>query len=353
MLGEQQNFTPGDYDIFAGLDVDKTSIVVTFTDHQKILRSIRIPYKAEHLLNYVRKKFANQKVAFAYEAGPTGFGLYDQITAQGHPCLVACPAMVPRASGQRVKTNRLDSRKISESLRGGQLKGIHVPSLGYRHLRHLTQLRDTFVKQVRATQCRIKALLLMEGIPYPEAPSGAQGSRAVVAQLGKLACSEAVRFKLDQLLSTLEFSRRQVLESTREIRRFCRQDPELKQCMGYLTSIPGIGWIVASHLLGRIGDWRQMGNVRQLGGFIGLVPAEHSTGETTQRGSITRSGDRRLRSKLIQSAWSAIRQDGELREFYRSICRRHPRDRASRKAIVAVARKLTTRIYAVLQEQRP
>jgi hypothetical protein len=66
-----------------------------------------------------------------------------------------------------------------------------------------------------------------------------------------------------------------------------------------------------------------------------------------------RTGDGRLRSKLIQAAWSAIRHDPELREFYRSVSQRHPRDRAARKAIVAVARKLTTRIYAVLKQKRP
>ena len=70
------------------------------------------------------------------------------------------------------------------------------------------------------------------------------------------------------------------------------------------------------------------------------------------RGQITRIGDKRLRSKLIQCAWTAIRKDPELRAFYRRIYERHPKKVAARKAIVAVARKLTTRIYAVLKEQR-
>jgi transposase len=123
--------------------------------------------------------------------------------------------------------------------------------------------------------------------------------------------------------------------------------------MKYLMTIPGIGWIVASQLLARIGDWRELQNIRELAGFLGLVPTENSTGERIDRGSITHSGDPRLRSKLIQGAWSAIRQDAELREFYRSVCRRHPRNVAARVAIVAVARKLTVRIAVVLMKQRP
>jgi transposase len=349
-----QSFVPQDYDLFGGLDVDKRSISVTFTNHQGFLRSLHMPYSAEYLLNHVRKHFPSQKVVFAYEAGPTGYGLYDGIVSQGYRCLVVSPSMVPRAPGQKVKTNRLDSRGLSENLRGGQLKSIHVPTEIYRELRHLTQLRDTFVSEMVASKQRIKSLLLFEGISFPPAPAGrGQWSLAVRAKLRKLQCSRSVRFKLDQLLENVEFSEKQALKTTREIRRFCREDPELSQCIEYLMSIPGIGWIVASQLLARIGNWRELKNIRQLAGFLGLAPTENSTGERTERGSITHSGDGRLRSKLVQASWSAIRQDAELREFFRSVCRTHPRNIAPRVAIVAVARKLSVRISVVLMQQRP
>jgi transposase len=348
-----KTFIPQDYDVFAGLDVDKRSISVTFTNHQGLIRSLRMPYNVEHLLKHVRKHFGDQKVAFAYEAGPTGYGLYDGLVAQAYPCLIAAPSMIPKAPGQRVKTNRLDSVSLSENLRGGQLKSIHVPSEIYRELRHLTQLRDTFVSEMVGMKLRIKSLLLFEGIAFPPAPPGSQWSFMVKAKLRKLPCSGTVRFKLDQLLDSLEFSEKQVFKATKEIRRFCQTDPELSQCIQYMMTVCGIGWIVASQLLARIGDWRELKNVRQLAGFLGLVPTEHSTGERTDRGSITHTGDGRLRSKLIQASWSAIRKDGELREFFRSVARTHPRNVASRVAIVAVARKLSVRISVVLMQQRP
>jgi transposase len=348
------NFVPQDYDVFGGLDVDKRSISVTFTNHQGFLRSLRMPYNAEYLVNHVRKHYPNQKIAFAYEAGPTGYGLYDGIVSRGYRCLIVSPSMIPRAPGQRVKTNRLDSRGLSENLRGGQLKSIHVPTEVYRELRHLTQLRDTLVSEMVGMKQRIKSLLLFEGISFPPAPAGrGQWSLAVRAKLRELQCSRSVRFKLDQLLENMEFSEKQALKTTREIRRLCREDPELSQCMKYLMSIPGIGWIVASQLLARIGNWRDLKNIRQLAGFLGLVPTEDSTGERSERGSITHSGDGRLRSKLVQASWSAIRQEAELREFFRSVCRTHPRNVAPRVAIVAVARKLSVRISVVLMQQRP
>jgi transposase len=348
-----QTFIPRDYDVFAGLDVDKRSISVTFTDHQGLRKSLRMPYSAEHLVNHVRKHFPDQKVIFAYEAGPTGYGLYDGLVAQDFRCLIASPSMIPKAPGQRVKTNRLDSVGLSENLRGGQLKGIHVPSPLYRELRHLTQLRDTFVSEMVGMKQRIKSLLLMEGIEFPPAPAGSQWSFMVKNKLRKLPCSWTVRFKLDQWLDSLEFNEKQVLKTTREVRRFCQNDPELSQCIKYMMSVSGIGWIVASQLLARIGDWRELKNVRQLAGFLGLVPTEHSTGERTDRGSITRTGDERLRSKMVQASWSAIRKDAELRDFFRSVCHRHPRREGPRVAIVAVARKLSVRISVVLMQQRP
>ncbi len=336
---------PRDYDIFGGLDVDKKSMAVTFRDHGTMRKSLKLPYSASQLLNYTRKHFPGQRVAFVYEAGPTGFGLHDELTAASHPCLVVSPAKVPTAPGQRVKTNRLDSNKLSEGLRGGQLRSIHVPTQSYRELRHLVQLRDTQVAQLTATKCRIKSLLLYEGIPFPAA-NGRWSGQA-------LPCSAAVRFKLDRLIDALQFHFQSAAVVQKEIRRFCQNDPELKQCLSFLTSLPGIGSITATHALARLGDWRQIENVRSIAGFLGLVSSEHSTGDQENRGSITRSGDSRLRNKLIQCAWVAINKDPELRAFYRRVYERHPRKVAARKAIVAVARKMTTRMYAVLKEQRP
>ena len=147
-------FIPGDYDVFAGLDVDKRSMSVVFADHDGSQRALRMAHQAGPLLNYVRKHYPGQRVAFAYEAGPTGFGLHDELVRQAYTCVVAAPSKVPRAPSERVKTNRLDSRKLAESLRGGQLQGIHVPPVIYRDLHHLVQLRDTHVRQLLVVLAR-------------------------------------------------------------------------------------------------------------------------------------------------------------------------------------------------------
>ena len=344
-------FNPRLYDVFAGLDVDKRSIVVTFTDWRQSVKSIRMPYSSQHLIGYVRKHFPKKRIAFVYEAGPTGFGLFDQLTAKGHPCLVVAPSMVPRAPGQRVKTNRLDSENLSRKLRGGDLQSIHVPSPTYRELRHLVQLRDTHVSQVAATKCRIKSLLTYEGIEFPA--ENETWSAEAVRKLQELNCSGAVRFKLDNLIRTLQFHFQSAAATHKELRRYCHNNPELQKTIALLTSIPGIGLTVATHLAARLGDPEEITKLTQIAGFLGLASSERSTGDSQNRGPITRVGDSRLRNKLIQSAWVAIRKDPELLAFYRRIHNRNPKDAAAKKAIVAVARKLTTRIYAILKQQRP
>lgn len=343
-------FIPKEYDVFAGLDVDKKSIAVTFLDHYGEIRQMKIPYNTNHLINYVRNKYPDKRVVFAYESGPTGFGLYDKLTAEKYFCMVASASRIPVEPGSRVKTNRLDSQKISETLRGGQLKTIHVPSESYREVRHLVQLRDTFVKQEKATKLRIKSLLLCKGIPFPG--NQEKWTWDSIYKLKELKSSEAIRFHLQRLIMSLEFFHSNVLEATRAIRSFCKHDTEINHNIELLKSIPGIGFITASQLIARIGDWRQLYRYDQIGSFIGLVPSERSTGDNTNRGHITRMGNTSLRNKLIQCAWAAIRQDPQLKEFYNAVYSRNRNHYGSQKAITAVARKLTTRIYAVLTQQR-
>lgn len=343
-------FVPNDYDVFAGLDVDKKSIAVTFLDHYNQMKQIKIPSNSQQLISYARNKYPDKKIAFAYESGPTGFCLYDDLTAKNYFCMVTSASNVPTEPGKRVKTNRIDSKKLAENLRGGQLKGIHIPTQAYRELRHLVQLRDTFVQQLKATKTRIKSLLLVEGIPFPDDRD--KWTLTTIRKLKDLKCSEPIRFHLNRLIVSLEFFHSNVIYTTRAIRAFCKHNEEISRNIQFIMSIPGIGSITASQLIARIGDWRKLYRFDQIGSFLGLVPCERSTGDDVRRGSITRMGHPNLRNKLIQCAWAAIRIDPQLKKFYDTIYSRNCTSYGAQKAITSVARKLTTRIYAVLAQQR-
>ena len=352
-IRNQSDLRISEYDLFVGLDVDKTSISVSVHDGQNLLKSLTVPYNPQNLLSFIGKHYPEKRVVFAYEAGPTGFGLYDGIVGAGYPCLVVSPGNIPAAPNKRVKTNRIDSLKLANLLSGNQLRGIRVPSEPIRHLRSLVHLRYTYMQDIRAYKCRIKAELLKEGLDFPRACKGSQWTKAVMAALRNLECSPVISYKISSMLDQIEFLMRQMYLVEVALKGLVNGDADLKACIGYLMSCPGIGWRIACYVLARFGDWRCLETSKQAGAFFGLVPTENSTGDKTDRGSITKCGDPRLRSMLIQGAWAAIRKDGELKSFYDRICASHSKKVAARVAIVAVARKLAERMHCVLKQQRP
>jgi transposase len=341
-----------DEDLFVGLDVDKLSIALTALDMRGHRRSLKISYDPQSLLSFVDNHYAGRRVVFAYEAGPTGFGLYDAIVNGGHDCLVVSPNSIPNAPNNRVKTNRLDSVKLAKLLMGNQLKGVRIPPEPIRHLRSLVGLRYTYMQDIKAYKCRIKAELLKDGIEFPPAPTGSCWSRNVIRQLRELECPAAIGFKITSMLDHLEHLYNQMKLCEVALRSLINGDTELSWCIECLMSVPGIGWRVACYTLSRIGDYRNLRSSKEAGAFFGLVPTEDSTGDTTDRGSITKCGDPRLRSMLIQGAWTAIRKDGEMRALFERICANHPKRIAARVGIVAVARKLAERMHCVLKQQR-
>ena len=343
----------GEWDMFIGLDVDKHSISLAMHDQHQLMRSLKMPYDGENLLSFVRNHYPQKRLIFAYEAGPTGFGLYDDIVEGGYDCLVVSPANVPSPANSRVKTNRLDAKKLATLLSGRQLKGIRIPPKAIRQLRSLVHLRYTYMQDIRAYKCRIKAEILKEGLKYPDAPKSSQWSGLVVEKLRNLECDVMTSFKINNMLDHIEHLKAQMNLTEVALKGHVNSDENLNRCVEYLMSCPGIGWRIACYALARMGDWRLLGPSKESGAFFGLVPSENSTGDDVDKGSITKCGDPRLRSMLIQGAWMAIRKDSELNALYERIRASHTEKYASRVAIVAVARKLAERMHCVLKEQRP
>jgi transposase len=343
---------PLEYDIFIGVDVDSKSYAISYCDHDNQGRSLKMPADPKNLYAYFKKRFLGKRLLFIYEAGPTGYDLYDHLTGQGESCIVVHPAGVPTASNRCVKTNRLDSLNLMREAKNGKIKGIRVPSEAYRELRHLVNLRQQYATAQKQAKQRIKAFILFEHIHLPDLANVTDYTNRWRSALKQAPLSSTHRFKLDLLLKDLDDARARILLVLRQMRQFLKNEEALARNLAYLQSIPGFGFIVSSYLLSRTGDPAFLKDVRELGAFSGIVPREYSTGDNVQRGSITHMGDSNLRRLLVEAAWIAIRKDGELAQFYSRI--RSKRGKAgARIAIVAVARKLTCRVYRVLKDQRP
>ena len=229
------------------MDVDKRSISLTFVSHSDFIRSLKIPYDSGNLIQYVRRHFADKRIAFIYEAGPTGFGLYDDLVKQGYTCLVMAPTQMERSAADRVKTNRLDSRKLAEKLRGAGARGIHVPTRVYRDLRHLVHLREVYVRSQQAMKLRIKMLLILEGIRFPARTARERWCQESVANLYKLQTGSAIRFNLDHYLAALQFTADQLKQIHLEISHFCGEEKEISRSIDF-TLQHSRDWENSGHL---------------------------------------------------------------------------------------------------------
>lgn len=345
-------YSAGNYDIFIGIDVDKKSFAFTAKDQNDMVKSRKIPSNPEQLYNHIRGVYADKKVICAYESGPTGFGLYDYLNARKMPCVITSPFSIPKPASQRVKTNRIDSRDIAQNLKSGELKPIRVPEGPWRELRHLVSIRSNYSFDGKRAKQRIRALLLLENL-YPQLQNpDARWSNRHIQELRKINCTPCVRQRLDLLLDDLEYIRSKTLSAHLVLKSFCDSQPDIKKYLGHLQSIPGIGFITAVTLLGKMGNPTYLRSLKELGAFCGLVPKERSTGDRVNKSGITHMGSQELRQLLIESAWRVARMDTCLRQFYERIKSRHHPSFGSKKAVVALARKLTLIIYRVLKSQR-
>lgn len=258
---------------------------------------------AEATAKVVRKLAAKyERLAFCYEAGPTGYGLQRQITELGHECMVVAPSLIPKRPGDRVKTNRRDALDLAKLLRAGQLTAVWVPDSRHEAMRDLTRARGAAVQDVRMKGQQVSAFLLRLGRHY------VAGKRTwTKAHLNWLASQKfehpEQRIAFEELLLAVHQARDRVTRLEDAIRAAV-PDWSLAEVVQALMAMRGIDLVTATAFLAEIGDLSRFRTPRELMAYLGLVPSEHSTGPTVVRGPITKAGNRRARRLLIESAWS-------------------------------------------------
>lgn len=249
------------------------------------------------------RKLAKQHsaVTFCYEAGPTGYGLYRQITGLGHDCIVVAPSLIPQRPGDRVKTNRRDALSLARQLRAGDLTAVWVPDPQHEAVRDLTRARGAAVRALRAHRQQVSALLLRLGQPYPGKTTWGKTHLAWLA--GRKLDHLEQRIALEEMLHAVRQATDRIVRLEQAIRAAV-PDWSLAATATALMALRGIDLIAATALLAEIGDLTRFASPRELMAWLGMVPSESSTGEHVRRGSITKTGNRRARSMLVECAWS-------------------------------------------------
>jgi transposase len=257
------------------------------------------PAATAKLARRLAKKHA--ALTFAYEAGPTGYGLYRQLKSLGHDCIVVAPSLIPHKPGDRVKTNRRDALSLARQLRAGDLTAVWVPDPHHEAVRDLTRARGAAVREQRARRQQVSALLLRLGLHYPGNTTWGKAHMAWLAGQ-KLAHLEQ-RIALEEMLHAVRQAGDRIARLEQAIHAAV-PDWSLAPSVTALMALRGIEFIAATTLLAEIGDLTRFRTPRELMAWLGMVPSEHSTGDRIRRGPITKTGNRRARSILVECAWS-------------------------------------------------
>lgn len=295
------------YGLYVGLDVHKDTVAVALAWPGRSEPEYRgevahKPKTVAKLLARLSEETGGLVMAFCYEAGPCGYGLYRQITEAGHDCQVVAPSQIPRKPGERIKTDRRDALKLARLLRSGDLTPVWVPDQEQEAMRDLTRARDDMKAQERKARQQLNAFVLRQGHHWP-----ANKSRWTRAHYNWL---ESLKFDhpwqqlvLQEYVDAVKAATQRVGDLTTQMMQNLPQW-SLAPVVDSLVALRGVDKVAAMVLLAELGDISRFESPRQLMAFLGLVPGEHSSGSQRRQGSLTLTGNGYARRILVESAWS-------------------------------------------------
>jgi len=288
---------------FIGLDVHKGSIAIAVAegDGSPPENLATIANDTAHLVKVLKKLGRGSTLRCCYEAGPTGYVLQRALRASGIDCIVIAPSLVPKKGGERVKTDRRDAVKLARFLRSGDLTEVHVPDTATEAMRDLERCRDDAKKAERMSRQQLSSFLLRHGRIY-------KGKTAWTGMhlewiRSQVFDHEAHNRVLVDALKAVEDATARVARLTKDIVDLV-ESWSMRPLVKALQALRGVQIISAVILAAEIADFARFSTAPALMAYLGLVPSEHSSGETQKRGRITRTGNSHVRRILIESAWS-------------------------------------------------
>jgi len=353
---------------YGGLDVHKDRISAClihsgtgemFTD--------QVPNEQVEVVRAVKQWSKLGELRLCYEAGACGYVLYRWLEKVGIDCEVIAPSLIPRAPGDRVKTDRRDARQLARLYAAGLLKAVRKPSEEEEAVRAVVRLREQLTTDVVRQKNRVVKYLRAQGVVYR---GGKAWTKRYWAWVRGVELPEKGRYIVDTLLEELE--KQQALQARvgGRIEEIAKTEPYAGM-VERLKCLRGIGTITAMVVVSEAGDMQRFGHAGQLMSYFGLVPREHSSGSQRKTGGITKSGSARVRGVMIEAGWHqrwptdkvpkrlkkqwesqskevvAIAQKARERlnrTFRRIAVRRNPQI-----AVTAVAREMTGFVWAILR----
>ena len=356
---------------FLGLDVHAETIAVAVAEANDEVRSLgTIANREDSIRRFIQKLGSPEQLRACYEAGPTGFVLYWQLTQLGVECTVVAPSLVPKKPGDRVKTDRRDALKLAHCHRNGDLTAVWVPDEASEALRDLVRQREAAKQDQLRARHRLTKFLLRTG---QRPPLGLKAwTERYKRWLGQVRYAQPAQevTRLDCMNEVEHMSARvkHLEEAILEVVKLA--PPATQEVIRGLQALRGIAHISAVTIAAELGNISsRFASARKLMGYSGAFPDEKSSGKRMRKGGITKAGNAHLRRIVVESAWCyrhlprvgeklRKRQQGipaEILEIaWKAQNRLHKRYRKltmagkdQRKVITAVGRELLGFIWAI------
>lgn len=289
---------------YVGLDVHKETIAVSVAEAnggevRYLGEVVNTPEAIDKLVRQLRKNGA--PLSFCYEAGPCGYGIHRQLTDLGWDCQVVAPSLIPKKAGDRVKTDRRDSMSLARLHRAGELTAVCVPGGLQEALRDLTRAREDMKHLQRQAKQRLLAFLLRHGKRYEGKSNWTQAHFRWL---------ETVKFEqpaqqivMQEYIDTVIACGKRVGSLEQQIEQ-AAQASRVWPVIEALMALRGVSLLTAVTVVAEIGDLKRFAKASQLMAYLGLVPSEHSSGASTRRGAITKTGNGHVRRVLVEAAWT-------------------------------------------------
>ena len=288
---------------FVGLDAHAESVAIAFAEAGRAAPRFvgTVGPRLTELVKALDRLGKPESLHVVYEAGPCGYGLARELLERGYRCEVIAPARIPRRPGERIKTDRRDALKLAGLARAGELVSVVIPDPRDEAVRDLSRSRVDAVRARLKARQQLNALLLRHGRRYEGKTRWTAAHERHLSTISFEHLAQDIAFAEYRQAVGESVARVGRLEQclAQEVERW-RMQPLVRAVM----TLRGLDLVSATTIVAELGDLRRFAHPRELMGYLGLVPSEHTTGSRRRLGAITKTGNGHVRRILVEAAWN-------------------------------------------------